>query len=139
MGGQRLTPTPAEIVKFRRGGLTHQQIAERWEQQTGIRVTRGAITAAIARAGMQERTVIDHSDLIPWRLSPEHLNSYAAQLLRSLGRMRAGATVRPQERSSVTSWLKSLERRNLVVTYISTVGFVYTDRHPNDDRWPIRP
>jgi len=121
-------------------GLTHAQIADRIEKETGQRVARSTVSAALSRAGLsakQER----YTDEIPWRVEAGHLREYPARMLRLLGRRNRGLSLKDEEDLRLTNWLEMLREENAVVAYDPKAreGFVYTERVDTDPTdLPIR-
>jgi len=114
-------------------GLSHAQIAQRVYEQTGHKIGRSTVSAAISRAGLsnpQER----YTEEIPWTVQARHLREYPVRLLRLLGRRRRGLTLNAEENKRLDNWLELLAKENAVVAYDpdSSVGFVYTDRIDTD-------
>lgn len=123
-------------------GLTHQQVADRVYAQTGQRVARATVSAALHRAGMSKPNA-RYSDEIPWRVKIEHVKEYPARMLRLLGRRRAGLPLNDTENIRLDAWLDKLERDHAVIGYApdSVYGFYYIekdDKTDGKDGIPIR-
>lgn len=95
-------------------------------------VTPPAIRKLLAKHELLERTVPDHSDLIPWRLAKEHGMAYEARMLRALGRRQKGMDVPARTASMLDNWLAEMDKRNVVVTYERARGFAYDYRRDSD-------
>lgn len=114
-------------------GLTHQQIAARIEQDTGVRVSRSTVSVALSRAGLSKDAMRYKSEL-PWKVRGEHLTQYPARMLRLLGRRRADITLSDDEAERLDAWLEALEEKDLVVGYMPEgEGFIYVDADEVDD------
>lgn len=141
MPAVRLLPDNQTLRRWvEEDGLTHQEIADRIEKETGQRVARSTVSAALSRAGLsakQER----YTDEIPWRVEARHLREYPARMLRLLGRRNRGLSLKEEEDLRLTNWLDMLSEQNAVVAYDPTAveGFVYTERIDTDPTdLPIR-
>jgi len=141
MPAQRLVPPVSELRRYVEQGLTHQQIADKIAEQTGVTLSRSTISAALSRAGLtvqRER----YRDELPWRARAEHLTQYPARMLRLLGRRNAGASLTFDESDRLDSWLEALNDRDIVVAYVPDGdGFIYVDAdeiHDKPNGIPIR-
>ena len=133
-GGREQWPTPAELKKMLDLGWTHQEIADEAYRRTGKKVTRGAITMAVRRAGLSDREVPRYHETIPWRVEARHAKHNAARNLRLLGRRLRGDELTEPYAQRLDSWLRRLEAENLVVGYWPDTeeGFFYVDPRPGD-------
>lgn len=122
--------------------LTQADMAARIYATTGVRVSRGAISAALSRAG-KTTAKARYVECLPWRVGTAHLTEYPARMLRLLGRARAGGELPEVEAARLRNWLEVLQREDAVVGYDpdnAAQGFHYIDRRPGegDDGIPIR-
>ena len=135
-------PSKAELKKMLDLGKTHQEIADEAYRRTGKKVTRGAITMAVRRAGLTDREVPRYRETLPWRVEARHAKHYAARMLRLLGRRLRDDDLTEAYARRLDSWLNQLESENLVVGYWPDTeeGFFYVDPRPGDgkDGIPIR-
>jgi hypothetical protein len=142
VGAPRLLPDLDVLVRLRKRGLTHAEIAAAAEQMTGHRVSRSTVSAALSRAGEVERSNPRYSAELPWRVKPEHLTQYQARMLRLLGRRRAGLKLTEDQHLRLSSWLATLDRNGWVVAYCPEAkGFIYVEadeRHDGESGIPIR-
>lgn len=124
----RVIPDKTELRRLIDDGLTHGEIADHVFQTTGQRVTRGAVSSAISRAGLSQ-PASRYKDQLPWRVRIEHSKHYAARMLRLLGRRENGEVLHPQDAARLDAWLERLEADNAVVAYIPETddGFHYMD------------
>jgi hypothetical protein len=120
-------------------GMTHQQIADEVEQRTGQRVTRNAVTMAMARHGLSSNPT-RYSEEIPWRVKQKHERHYALAMLRLYARKRRGVKLNREQEQRLTSWLGQLQENDRVVFYEanSPDGFYYVPRLPEDGDGVIR-
>ena len=134
----RKLPDRAELERLVRAGMTHGEIAEMVARQTGQPVGRSTVSAAIHRAGLS-RPAKKYVEEIPWRLKERHQTHYAARMLRSLGRRKAGLPNEQGMDQRLDSWLAQLADAHAVVTYLPTTedGFFYVDGEPNERGIPI--
>lgn len=141
MAAPRLLPPTSELASMVEAGLTHQEIAERVEAKTGMKVSRSTVSAALSRAGLSSSGNRYKKEL-PWRVKAEHLTQYPARMLRLLGRRNAKAHMSEEESERLDAWLDSLTEKNLVVAYAPDVeGFIYVDadeKHDGAEGVPIR-
>lgn len=119
-------------------GMTHQEIAESVSRDTGHNVKRSTVSAAIHRAGLSSRAK-KYPDEIPWTVKEEHLTHYAARMLRTLGRRRAGIQNSAEMDQRLDAWLNLLNEEHSVVAYIPNTdqGFFYVDGKPLPSGIPI--
>jgi len=143
MGAKKLLPDNRTLVNWVERGYSHDEITRLVYEETGNQVSRGAIAAALSRAGLTEvrpRYEIE----VPWKVKAKHQQATAVRMLRNLGRVRAGGTLSVDEQKKFDSWVTRMEDDNLVVAYDpeSEPGFFYvTADQPGDypDGTPIRP
>lgn len=119
-------------------GLTHQQIADVVSRETGYRVSRSTVSAALHRAH-ESAAAKKYPDELPWKLREEHQTHYAARMLRLLGRRRAGIANSAETDRRLDSWLAQLEEARAVVTYVPDTdeGFFYVEGQPEESGVPI--
>lgn len=134
MPAQRLLPDTATLRHWIEDeGLTHQQVAERVFANTGERVSRSTVSAAIHRAGISKPSP-RYGEELPWVVHTQHITEYPARMLRLLGRRRNGGTLNEGDSQRLDSWLAKLITDNAVVGYDpnSTFGFYYVEREAGD-------
>lgn len=137
-----LAPNATQMKGYLAKGLTQQQIADQWEKDTGIRVSRAAIGMAISRYGLTpSRTRARFDDLIPWKVSQEHRYLRDAAMLRLEGRRRKGLPMTDKERRLLTTWMSELQDANAVVMYHPDTdqGWFWVTRKDIDDDIIRRP
>lgn len=137
----RVLPDGDSLLKMVAKGMTQQEIADETFRDTGVRVTRAAVSAALARAGappMRNR----YSELLPWRVRAEDDNHYALRMLRAEARLRAGSQVSDRELRRLEAWKKTLKENQAVVHYDPDVKhsprFFYVPARPGVDTDLIR-
>ena len=131
---KRIVPNKTQMEGYLSRGLTQQQIADQYEEDTGIRVTRSAIGMAIERYGLSSNKARErYDDLLPWRVSREHSMDTEARLLRWEARRRRGLEVPPDKLGWLDNWLKELRQKNAVVDYRPELGFVWVERTEDDE------
>lgn len=121
-------------------GMTHAQIASKLSRETGHKIARSTVSAALSRAGASD-TGTRYADEIPWRVRGEHLTQYPVRMLRLLGRRNKKIDLRDDEAQRLDNWLANLRDKNLVVAYSPEVGFMYVEAdevHDGSDGIPIR-
>lgn len=134
MAAPRLLPPTNELLKLVEAGLTHQQIADRIAEETGVLVSRSTVSVALSRAGLA-RDAMRYKDELPWKVKGSHLTQYPARMLRLLGRRRAGMKLTDDEADRLEAWLEAIEEKGLVVAYVPDGdGFIYVDADEVDDK-----
>lgn len=134
----RIIPPKNQLARWLEAGLTHEEIVDKIEEETGQRVTRPAVSLAVKREGLdgigRSRTIQRRKEEIPWRVQPRHLQRYPVRMLRLYARARSGGALNEGEASRLDSWLAKLHEEGLVVAYDpdSYEGFLYVDREPGD-------
>ena len=121
-----------------RRGLTHQQIADVVSRETGYKISRSSVSAALHRA-QETAPAKRYPEEIPWTVREEHQTHYAARMLRLLGRRRAGVTNSAEADKRLDSWLEQLREAGAVVTYVpdTPAGFYYVAGTPEASGVPI--
>lgn len=139
-------PGKGELQKYLRQGLTQAKIVEKWEEDSGHRVSRSAIAMAISRYGLKSAHESPrYPELLPWELAKEHWGASEARLLRHEARRRAGGKLRDIDEHWVNSWLEALAEpsekapQGNVVGYSKEKGFYWTPRRPWHDDIIERP
>lgn len=143
MPAPRQIPDNATLLRWIEEGLTHRQITERIYAETGVRVSRSTVSAALHRAGLTTPQA-RYARELPWKVKAQHAAHYPARMLRCLGRVRAGTDMPDDERERFNSWWAWIVEEKLVVAYDpdSQDGFFYVRNElPTDcpDGTPIRP
>lgn len=123
-------------------GLTHQQCADRWFEQTGLRVKRAAISATIRRAG-EAKTAKVFTRTIPWIVKVRHQRRHQVLMLRALGHRLNGTENPARNDDMLDKWLREIRADKVIVGYDpdSDDGFFYIDskyRDHRDLKVPIR-
>ena len=126
MAPPQIVPDKNTLQRWIDEGLTHQQMADRVFELKGQRVTRNAISAAMARYGLsQDRSRYDEE--IPWRVNMLHAKAFQLRMLRLLGRRRLGREMKTAEINQLNKWLQRLQIEKAIVAYdpSSDLGLVY--------------
>lgn len=130
---RRKLPDLQRLTSLRDEGKTYKQIALWVEQKTGERVSPATVGAALSRAG---RTNPDnrYENHLPWVVKTQHISAYPARMLRAQGRRDAGLPLSPSEQQRLTSWLRQLREKRLLVAYLpgTDEGFHYIS-----GEWPL--
>ena len=134
----RILPPTAELKALVAKGLTHQQIADVVSRETGYKISRSTVSAALHRAN-ESTPAKKYPDEIPWTVREEHQTHYAARMLRLLGRRRAGITNSTEADKRLDSWLAQLKEAGAVVTYVedTPTGFHYVQGEPDETGIPV--
>lgn len=139
MAAPRYLPSDSILQRMVERGMTHAQIAEQVSRETGVRISRSTVSAALSRAGLTNR--VRYSDTIPWSpIKTEHNHHYALTQLRVKARLDAGQPVADEVRARYESWEQRLRDNDAVVAYVydSPDGFYYVPRRPEDGDGLIR-
>lgn len=139
MPAQRRIPSESQLAKWVKDGLSHNEICDRIEKETGYRPGRSTVSAALSRAGLTNR--VRYDDVIPWkRISVDHNTHYALTMLRTAARIKHGLDVNPRDLSRFQAWKERLDEANAVVhyEYNSPEGFYYVPRRKGVDKGLIR-
>ena len=142
MPARRILPPDEELLALVAQGLSQQEIADRLTAETGKKVTRSAVSVALHRAGATKEPPPRYKEELPWRVRSEHLGAYPARMLRTLGRRRAGLTLKPEDERRLDLWLTDITYEDALVAYSPKAGFLYVHRDEKDDApngVPIRP
>lgn len=141
MAAPRKLPEVSRLQAMAAKGMTHEQIAEAISAEIGQPVSRGAVSAALSRAG-KTTDKPRYTDTIPWRVKVQHLTEYPPRMLRLLGRQLGGLPLSQREAQRLASWMERLEAENVIVAYDpdnEKQGFHYIDASYGDsDIAPIR-
>lgn len=119
-------------------GMSHQDIVDRVEQETGVRVGRSAVSAELSRAGLTRPA--KYTEVLPWKIRVKHQNNYNQWMLRVHYKIKHNMPVRDGERERHLSWLQRLQQDDAVITYLpdTEYGF-YRVKRKTDDTEVIRP
>lgn len=137
MAPPTLVPDKNTLIHWTEEGLTHQEMADRVYEQSGYRVTRTAISAAMARYGLS-KDGNRYRDYIPWRVKVVHAKGYPVRMLRLMGRVADGGELNDVEESALDRWLEQMADNKAIVAYDpdSGQGFHYIDKKFKDNRGP---
>lgn len=120
--------------------MTHQQIADKICKETGYKVARSTVSAALSRSG--KTNPVRYTDTIPWKpIAQHHNHHYALTMLRLLARTQEKQDLTPQQTARLDSWLKRMHDNNCVLAYVydSEDGFYYVRRKASDGDSITRP
>lgn len=124
-------PDKTTMRRYLAKGMTQQQIADAWLDETGEKVARSAIAMAIERYGLRSANPRPtYEELLPWTVAVEHRNHMDARMLRLEGRLRAGKSLNEQELRYLERWKEELAEANAVVYYDrdTSEGFFWVPR-----------
>lgn len=128
-------PNKTQMRRYLEKGLTQQQIADQWEEDSNVRVSRAAIGLAIARYGLQSsKPRKRYAELIPWKIRPEHRQHRDVKMLRLESRRREGLPLSEDDKRRLTNWKAALLDAEAVVYYHPETeqGFFWTPREEQD-------
>lgn len=135
-------PNKTQMRRYLERKLTQQQIADQWEKDSGIRVSRSAIAEAIKRYDLKSSTQRSrYADLLPWRVADKHRMEQDARMLRVEARKRRGLSVSDDNERMHANWRHLLKEQNAVITYAADTrkGFWWLEREESDGDSLIRP
>lgn len=142
MARPRLVPSEDKMKSYLERGLTHEEIVDVWESESGTRVSRPAISMAISRYELESaHDRPRYEDVLPWRVSSDHLTHYDARMLRLEGRRRSGGDLNDDELGRLTRWMQRLDKAGAVIHYDPDTeqGFWWVQREDTDDDIIRRP
>lgn len=137
-----IAPDKTQMRRYLDAGLNSTQIAEQYEQDTGIKVSPSTIRMAISRFGLKSARPLDrYTNMIPWELNPEHRMHADARLLRLEGRRRQGKDISDRDLTWLSGWLTKLDEEQAVIVYRPETpeGFWWVKRTDEDDDIVRRP
>ncbi|MFM8896324.1 MAG: hypothetical protein ACKOE2_13385 [Actinomycetales bacterium] len=141
MPAPKVLPPDSELLLLAEAGMTHAQIAQHVSLTSGTRISRSAVSVALARAGYSKPGA-RYDEAIPWKVRSEHSNAYPARMLRLLAKARRGTALTDEDAKRLGSWLDDLTEQDLVVAYSPDAGVLYVVGDEVDDGpegFPIRP
>lgn len=141
-GGVQKGPGKTELRRYTEKGLTQAQIAEAWESDTGVRISRSTVAMALQRHGLTtQRPRPRYEDMLPWTVHEDHRMHWDARMLRLEGRRRRGMKMSDAEKRKLDHWKQELAHKNAVVTYDGATleGFFWTPKKDDDDDIIRRP
>ena len=139
---RQLAPGATELRRYLEKGLTQAQIAEAWEEDSGIRVSRSTIAMAMNRYGLDSpRPRPRYDDLLPWTVVDEHRMANDARMLRLEGRRRKGGKLTEKDKRILAQWKDALAEAGAVIMYDARTpeGFWWVQRTEGDDDLIRRP
>lgn len=133
MPPQRYWMSTAKLRGYARAGLKLEEIAERNEKETGWRPDKSTVSKKLRDIGEDARHA-SRSDLTPWKIRPEHVNSRFRVMLQAESRRRTGAELSDTDRKAINLLEDLIMGRGtpLVVGYHPEIGFYLTDRNDSD-------
>lgn len=133
------TIDPGELRSLVDRGMSQAEIAAHLSEKYHQPVKRGSVSSAMHRHDIRSPRREPHTDLIPWRVAVEHSTDYAAQMLRTEGRVRRGTEASKYQLGRLASWKRNkLRGGELVVDYNPVDGFTYVPRREGVDTDLIR-
>ncbi|MGW8743565.1 hypothetical protein [Streptomyces sp. NPDC055794] len=129
-----------EVRRWLEEGKTYAWIVEQYEEKYGIQTTVPMWSAYRRRKNIKRRVTRD-TDLIPWKIAPEHMLAYPLVMLRSEARLRTGEELKGRAVGRLASWKQMMEESGQVVYYDRDTedGFFYVPREDSDDDLIRRP
>ncbi|WP_328742190.1 hypothetical protein [Streptomyces caniferus] len=122
-----------EVKEWLEAGKPYSWIVQQYKELYNIETTVPMWSAYRRRKGIKRRVTRD-TDLIPWKIAPEHMLAYPLVMLRAEARQRAGEELKGRAASKLANWKKMLEETGQVVYYDRDTadGFFYVPREDSD-------
>lgn len=138
MAPPRYLPSDSILKNWVDSGMTHQQIADRIADETGVIVSRSSVSAALSKAGLTKR--IRYKDLVPWRVRAIHNRAHPLNMLRLEGRRRGGEVLNETDSRNLESFKRRLKEAGAVVAYLPDTeeGWWIVKARPGIDTGMIR-
>lgn len=138
--GNRKIVDETEVKRWFEEGRTYQEMVDTYAEKYDIAIGVSAFANFRRRHGLELRITRDE-DLIPWAVLRTHRYANQVNMLRTEARRRANAALTEREERVLTSWLRGLERDDVVVHYDPDTeqGWFYVPRLPSDDDIIRRP
>lgn len=130
---ERVWMATAKLRAYANSGRTLEEIAELNAADTGWKPDRSTVSKKLLAMGVEPRYG-RRSDLIPWKIRPEHIESRFRYMLEAESRRRQRGRVREADRKAANLLNDLLFGRGtaLVVGYHPEIGFYLTDRLDSD-------
>lgn len=134
MPNRRKAPGREWIASKIAQGLSDQQIADRWFEETGELVTRQAINKIVRMHDLRPHWK-QHADVIPWKVQGRHSGHYYHKILYAEARRRKGQPLSPDWAAKLESFKRKLKERNAVIAYVpdSPKGFYLVKALPGEE------
>lgn len=125
--------TSAKLRALFHAGLTYDEIAVINLRSEGWQPSRSAVKLKLDSYGMSRR--MSHSDLIPWKVKPEHNSSELRHMLQAESRSRQRKELSETDRKLVARLHELLFGRGklMVVGYHRDTGFYLAEREDSDE------
>ena len=133
MAPRRRSPGREWVAARISEGLSDQQIADRWFEETGELVTRQAINKIVRYHDLRPK-LERYDDVIPWTVQERHVGHWYHKLLYAEARKRRGKPISPDMERWLEKFKKKLEREGAVVAYLpdSPDGFYLVRAKPGE-------
>jgi hypothetical protein len=124
----------AKLRALFRAGVEYDDIALINERSEGWKPSRAAVTRKRAAMGEPGRRV-NHTELVPWRINPEHNQDRIRYMLQAESRRRAGVKLSQSDKTLVKLLNDLLYGRGnfMVVGYSTDIGFYLTNKKEDDN------
>lgn len=117
-GRVRVTIDAETLKRYVAEGLTTTQMAERFLEETGEKLTPSAFAVHMFRKGIKSaRPRPRYTETLPWVVRAEHSNSHVANMLRTLGARDRGDEVPVDRLYRLERWLDRLDNEGTVIHY----------------------
>ncbi|MEU8327296.1 hypothetical protein [Micromonospora sp. NPDC048839] len=128
-----------EAIDWITEGRTYREMIELYREKYGIETSVTMWGNFRRRQGLEPRLTRD-SNLIPWKIEPEHRYNWHVMMLRAEARRRDGKKLPAREAAELDSWLAKRKAEDSVVHYDPETeqGFFLVPRRPGIDTDLIR-
>lgn len=138
---ERVIPDKNTLEKWRKEGLTHQAMADRFNgtRPTEKPVSRQAFTNACGRYGLVVN--LKHDEWLPANMRPEHQKLYDTEMIRRWSARKQGKKFGPKPNQKINAWLQNLRDAGAILLYRRDTqqGWWPVPRQPTDDpNVPVR-
>lgn len=115
----------SELREYLELGFTIQEIADE------LGVSKRTVNNAKSRLGLTKE-YFDHSEFIPWSVSPEDKRSTEYQYLWRLSYTAQGGNLVPRFAKSAFTWAENAMREGRDIDYVEGKGFVWKSAGMNE-------
>lgn len=127
MVAERVLPDQNTLTKWFEEGLTHQEMADRFNAETNRTVTRQSFARACGRYGLTRN--LKHDEWLPKNMHPDHQKLYDTEMIRRWSARKQGKKFPPVEEQRINAWLQILADAGAILWY---------ERETEQGWWPVK-
>lgn len=125
----------ATLLRYVREGLSQNEMAERFLEETGERRSRSTFATALKRHGIEDRPRrARYEKYVPWPHCNRHYG-YELRMLRAYASRQEGEPNQDALDGRLDGWLNEMDREDLVILYHEDLGFFRVPREPGDEHY----